>query len=89
MSFSATQFAGFRKFLGRQLFVRIANRTERRAIAKVMGDSDLQQLALSRITEEVGEFPDGLIQLLTFLLEHADEIIKIIVTIVDLFGVDE
>lgn len=65
---------------------------ESRKCALVLGDDDMLESFVDLATDSidvsgavVGAFPDGIIKLVEFLLDHIDEIMKIIQIIIDLF----
>lgn len=66
---------------------------ESRKVAKVLGNDDMLDCYADVAGEaidvsaagEFGAFPDGIIKLVEFLLDHIDEIMKIVQVIIDLF----
>lgn len=84
MTFSSSCCSGFRSFLRRRRLFSFGK--TRAAIDATLADSDLLDVAMQAVHDKFGAFPDGILQLLAFLFEHADEIIALVVQIIDLFS---
>lgn len=84
--FSASSQSGFRYFLRRQRLWRFANRSERDALSLALGDEDLQLAIMQGVHDQLGAFPEGILQLFQFLIDNADTIMALILQIISLFN---
>lgn len=80
--FSEKHFAALRVFLRTMQWSTFGSR--RRAIRETLADTDLQHLLLARIQERFGDLPDTILEILQFLLDHADEILALVLEIINL-----